>query len=61
MYCTVVQVGFDSSVYSVSEGDGEVTVSVRRLGNGVELGRPISVRVSSTGGTATGKLVHACS
>ena len=56
-----MQVGFDSSVYSVSEGDGEVTVSVRRLGNGVELGRPISVRVSSRGGTATGKLVHACS
>lgn len=49
----IVQVGFDSSVYSVSEGDGEVVVSVRWLGNGVELGRPISVRVSSSGGNAT--------
>ena len=49
-----MQVGFDSSVYSVSEGDGEVVVSVRWLGNGVELGRPISVRVSSSGGNATG-------
>ena len=51
-----MDIGFDSVVYSVSEGIGNVTVSVRRLGNSaVELGRPIAVRVSSTEGNATGK------
>ena len=52
---TVVQVGFESPVYSVSEGDGEVTVSVTWFGNGVELGRPVTVRVSNSGGNATGE------
>ena len=49
-----MDIGFDSVVYSVSEGTGNVTVSVRRLENStVELGRPIAVRVSSTEGNAT--------
>ena len=44
-------------MYSVNEGDGEVRISVRRFGEGVELGRPITVRVSSSEGNATGEQV----
>lgn len=55
-YNAVVDIGFDSEVYSVSEGTGNVTLSVRRPGNSaVELARPIAVRVSSMEGSATGK------
>ena len=51
-----MEVGFDSTVYSVSEGIGNATVSVRRLENSVvDLGRPIVVRVSSMAGNATSK------
>ena len=48
----VTQVGFEQESYTVNEEDGSVTIRLNRVGP--QLGKPVILRLSSAGGSATG-------
>ena len=51
----VTQVGFEQESYTVNEEDG--TVAVRLYRAGPQLRKPVIMRLSSAGGSATGMYV----
>ena len=53
----VVRVGLEQDFYEVREDAGEVRVGVNLYGPGLQLGRPLVVRVSIEDETAQGKII----
>ena len=51
----IVEIGFEETVYSVSESDGSIELAVRVINGNIAPNRDITISLTTNSDTATGK------